>query len=346
MSKVYFKKVTNKTSVKEVQHITQQLLDRIIKEEDIKLEKDIPLKVHFGEKGNTTFIKPENYDGIIDYLEKKDIKSCFMETTVLYGGERAKKDTHIKIAKEHGFTRLPIIIADGEQGEDVANVKVDFKNLKSCMIGAEFLKYKQLIVISHFKGHMIAGFGGAIKQLAMGHAAKGGKLAMHMDVKPRIIDRKCKRCHACQKVCNVDAITIGEKSFIDHDKCIGCGACFATCPYKAISIFCVTGMLHAIGICNNFKEKLAEYAFAAQKGKHNIYINFAMSITSGCDCMGKKMTPLMDDIGIFISTDPVAIDMACYDMVKDNGKKFRGADILPYAEKIGLGSQEYDLIDI
>lgn len=346
MSKVYYRKVSHSTKESEVQKITQELLGKITKEEKIKLEKEIPLKVHFGEAGNTTFIKPENYDGIIDFLQEKKIEAKFIETLVVYGGERNRRDSHLKVAKNHGFTRLPIVIADGDHGENFIEIEIDKQYYRKCKIGGEFAKYKQVLVLSHFKGHAMAGFGGAIKQLSMGHAAKGGKLEMHMDVKPKIVERKCVRCGMCKKACNENAITIGDKSFIDHEKCVGCGGCVAVCPKKAISLMSVQGLYRAIFQKNAFREKLVEYAYAAQKDKRNIYINFAMNITAGCDCVGKSMQPLMDDIGIFISTDPVAIDKACYDAVAEKGKRFKGEKQFAYAERIGLGSQKYQLIEI
>lgn len=346
MSDVYYKKVNKNTSVEEVQKITKQLLDTIIQKQNIVLENEIPLKVHFGEAGNVTYIKQENYEGIIDYLEEKDIKTEYIETLVVYGGERYKRDVHIKLAKKHGFTRLPIIIADGDHGENFTEVEINKKHYKTCKIGKEFDKYSQILVLSHFKGHMMAGFGGAIKQLSMGHASKGGKLAMHMGVKPKIVNRKCVKCKECQKACNVDAITIGKKSYINHDKCVGCGGCSAVCPKKAISIFTVKGMYRAIFQPKIFREKVIEYAFAAQKGKNNIYINFAMNITKGCDCEPRALKPIMSDIGVFISTDPVAIDKACYDQVQEKGKKFRGSKQFDYAEKVGLGSTKYKLIEV
>jgi hypothetical protein len=291
-------------------------------------------------------VNPENYDGIIDYLVEKKIKSSFIETLVIYGGERNTRDSHIKLAKEHGFTRLPVVIADGDHGEDYSEIEINKKYYKTCKIGKEFDKYNQVLVIAHFKGHALAGFGGALKQLSMGFAAKGGKLAMHMGIKPKINNKKCVKCKICQKACNVDAITIGKKSFIDYDKCVGCGGCVAVCPKNAISIFSLKGIYRMLFQKNTFREKLVEYAYAAQKGKKNIYFNFAMNITKGCDCESNKMKPLMEDFGIFISTDPVAIDSACYDMAKENGKAFKGYKQLLYAEKIGLGSVKYDLIEI
>jgi uncharacterized Fe-S center protein len=345
MSNIYYKRINSKTSTEEIQKISNELLTKLIEKENITLQKTIPLKVHFGEKGNHTFIKPANYLGIINFLKKRNISSSYIETSVLYGGKRFKSDVHLETALAHGFDQLPIIFADGEQGEDYAEVEINQKHFKTCKIGKQFLNYQQLIVVSHFKGHQLAGFGGAIKQLSMGHASKGGKLAMHMGIKPHIINRKCVQCHACQKRCNEAAITIGKKSFIDHDKCVGCGACVSACPEKAISIFTLEGIVNGLLKGNDFREKIVEYAYAAQLQKSNIYINFAMNITKGCDCEPKKMKPVIDDFGIMVSTDPVAIDKACYDLAKQKGKKFSGVKQLAYAEKIGLGSQQYNLIE-
>lgn len=345
MSNVYFFKTGNGVGIKETSDKSQQLLETIIRSENLQLEKKVPLKVHFGEKGNVTFIKPGNFEGIIDYLQNNEIETCFMETSVMYGGQRYKKELHLKTAQEHGFTRLPVIIADGEHGEKFTEIQINKQHFKSCKIAHDFSNYSQLLVISHFKGHMLAGFGGAIKQLGMGHASKGGKLAMHIGMKPKLLSNKCKKCHLCETRCNENAITIAEKSFIDQEKCVGCGACLAICPHKAITIFSLQRILKAF-IGNPFKEKLVEYAYAAQKDKNNIYINFALNITAGCDCEPRKMKSLTEDVGVFISTDPVAIDKACYDQVKLKGKKFRGYDIFKYAEKIGLGSREYNLIEI
>ncbi|HJO93113.1 MAG TPA: DUF362 domain-containing protein [Victivallales bacterium] len=344
MSNVYFIKTDSHTAIEDIQKFTRKLLDEIVEKESVKFEKKIPLKVHFGEKGNTTFIKSESYEGIIKYLIEKNIETCYIETSTMYGGQRNRKDLHVKLAEEHGFTQIPIVIADGENGELFIEVEINKKHYKTCKIGKDFLDYDQYIVLLHFKGHMLAGFGGAIKQLSMGYASKGGKMAMHMGVKPKLINRKCRKCNLCKTRCNMDAITIDKKSFIDHEKCVGCAACASICPHKAISIYSIKGILRLLGIGNPFREKLIEYAYAAQKDKNNIYINFAQNITRGCDCEPKKMKPLIEDIGIFISTDPVAIDKACYDLVKQKGKKFRGFKQFEYAEKVGLGSTKYKLI--
>jgi uncharacterized protein len=346
MTNVYFIAFNPSAKGADINLAAKNLLNEFINKENIQLENEIPLKVHFGEKGNVTYVKPENYDGIIDLLHEKQIKTSFIECNVMYGGKRCNKTLHLKTAEEHGFTRIPVIIADGEHGEDYHEVEINQKHFSTCMLGKEYQKYTQFIVLAHFKGHMLTGFGGAIKQLAMGFASKGGKMAQHMGIKPRIKSSKCEKCGLCVKRCSADAITIGDISYIDHEKCVGCGACVSICPNKAVKIFTIKSLLSFVGIGNPFQEKVVEYAYAAQKGKKNIYMNFLMSITSGCDCEPRKMKPVIDDIGILISEDPLAIDQASCDFARRNGKKFRGRRVLEYAEEIKLGSRKYNLITI
>jgi len=342
MSNVYHKKINNNSSIEEIQKIAKELLKTLIEKENIKLENKIGLKVHFGEKGNVTFIKPKCFEGMIEFLKNKNIDLSYIETNVLYKSPRTEKKTHIALAKEHDFTQLPIIIADGDIGEDYDEIQIDKKNFKKCMIGKEFSKFKQLLVISHFKGHGLAGFGGAIKQLAMGCAARGGKLSQHVNSIPLINPLQCKKCNVCVDNCPENAISINKLSaHIDKNKCIGCAARIAVCPHNAIHIN------WSSSLSKKFPERLAEYAFAAQKDKHNIYISFALDITKGCDCMGEVMKPIHSDLGIFISSDPVAIDKACLDVLKKvDGKTFHDKNTLVYAEKIGLGSTKYELIEI
>ncbi|MBU1201567.1 MAG: DUF362 domain-containing protein [Nanoarchaeota archaeon] len=336
MVKVYYTPI-NSENRKQMSLAAKKLLLKLIDEENIKLEKEVPLKVHFGEKGNKTFIKPENFQGIIDLLKERKVKSSYIETNVLYRGARMKKDEHIKLALKHGFTQLPIIIADGEQGELSTEVEINQKHIKNAKIGSEFLKYKQIIVISHFKGHMLAGFGGAIKQLAMGFASRAGKLDAHANAHPTLNPLKCSKCKTCQEHCPANAITIGFLSRINTKKCIGCAECIARCQTGAITINWASTMP------NKFRKKLVEYALAAAKDKKNIYITFAIDITKHCDCMNIDMKPVIKNIGILASTNPVAIDAAAYDLAKKKGKKFSGKKQLEYAEEIGLGRKEYEL---
>ncbi len=345
MARVYFAKFTSGSDPKTVRKLSRQLLEQISAAEKIELEGEIPLKVHFGEKGNVTFIRPENFDGVIDFLQERGIRSRFIETTALYGGQRYRQDLHLRTAAEHGFTRLPVLVADGENGQSFDEVEIGQKHYARCKIASGFAPYRQLIVLAHFKGHGLSGFGGAIKQLAMGCAAKGGKLEMHLGVRPRIKTGKCTQCGLCRKACAEDAIVAAGKWRIDPERCIGCGGCVAVCPERAVTVLSLRGIAHA-AFGNRFNEKLAEYALAAQQGKRNIYLNFLMNITRGCDCVGRKMKPVIGDIGILAATDPVAIDKASWDLAKKAGKKFRGHSTFAYAEKIGLGCTGYVLEEI
>jgi Uncharacterized Fe-S center protein len=343
MKKVYFKAVDSYSKTEEINQATKMVLNNLVEGEDITLEKYIPLKVHFGEKGNTTYIESKNFKGILEYFKERKIESAFMETNVLYKGQRTTSENHIKLALDHGFTELPIVIADGDHGENYEEIEINKKNFKKCKIGREYAKQKQVMIISHFKGHALAGFGGAIKQLAMGCASRGGKLAQHANSVPKISFFKCKACGACAKNCPEQAIVMESKAKIIKDKCVGCAACMTTCSFGAVSNSWLASL------SKNFNERLAEYAYAAAKDKNNIYITYAFNITRHCDCDGHKMKPIAKDIGVFASTDPVALDQACLDLLdKNSGKTVfrRGRYTLEYAEKIGLGNRKYELVEI
>jgi uncharacterized Fe-S center protein len=324
----------------------KKMFEHILAEENITLVKKVPLKVHFGERGNITYNKPEFYDGIIDSIEERGSESAYIETNVLYKGARTIKKDHLVVAAEHGFTRLPVIIADGDYGEDFSHIPLDFKHFKDAYIGKEFEPFNQIVVCSHFKGHSEAGFGGALKQLSMGFAARGGKMAQHSNNVPVVSIDKCTACDNCAKHCPVDAITVDEYAVIDESLCIGCAACVGHCHFGAMN--------PDWGANENFLEKVAEYAYAAQKNKEFIYITFVLNITEECDCYGIKMKPVVQDIGILGSTDPVALDQACYDLVREHkGNKTRmweyfdkGAVTLKYSEESGTGTRDYKLIKL
>lgn len=343
MSKVYFKPIDSYSKLDEIKAASIELLKTVAAAENIVLELDIPLKVHFGEKGNDAFIRPEYYDGIIDYLEREGLKPFFIETNAIYSGARMRRHTHIELARGHGFTRLPIVIADGELGEDYAEVAIDGgRHFKKCKIAGGIAARSQMIVLSHFKGHILAGFGGAIKQLAMGCASRGGKLEQHSSAKPFIIPFfVCKKCMNCVKHCPADAIHIGTYSWIDTKKCIGCAACISACRHGAIlpNIF-------RMNFSTKFREKLVEYALAAQLGKRFIYMTYAFNHAKGCDCEGHKMKIVARDAGLFASIDPVSIDTSCMDIIDQNECRaiYGGRDSLDYAEKIRLGSRKYELV--
>ena len=341
MARVYFSPITAGMSQSEISDLAAFAFKKLLEDEGISLPKELPIKVHFGEEGNETYVKPELYDGIIEFLKNSKVETFYMETNVLYRGQRTTREKHVDLAEKHGFTQIPIRIADGEHGEASSLVSINGNHFKECKIATGFAEAEMVLVTSHFKGHILAKFGGALKQLGMGFAARGGKLDMHAKSKPLIDPIKCKKCMKCMEKCPVDAITIGNlSSKINRKICIGCATCIAVCPYGAVKInwASTTG--------KSFREKLMEYALAAQKGKDNIYLNYAINITAQCDCMGKVMKPKYPDLGIIASIDPVAVEKATLDLLDESiGKKsFGGREQLEYASKIGLGSPEYELV--
>ena len=339
MSKVYFIRNSG-TNYAELGKDALILLKEIVSETGHQFAKEVPIKVHFGEKGNTTFIPAECYDETINYFKENGVSPSYIETNVLYRGARTTSDSHIKTAKSHGFMQIPIVIADGEMGTEYDEIEINKEYIDKCKIGKGYGNYKQFIVMSHFKGHIEAGFGGALKQLSMGFAARGGKLAQHSGISPIVNAEECVGCDLCVSKCDFDAINRTDTAVIDESKCIGCAGCIAVCPKGAIR--------NTWG-GSNFLEKLAEYAYGAAKDKEIIYITFAHNITKDCDCMGKPMKPIADNIGILAGKDPVALDTACLDLVQRNsGKKLfeKGRKSLEHAEKIGLGTMQYQLVEI
>jgi len=299
--------------------------------------RKMPIKVHFGEKGNTTFIPAETYDPIIHYLSAREVEPFYIETNVLYRGERTTTEKHVRLARAHGFTQIPIVIADGETGTDYVEVPIHKDYIQKCKIGKAYDRYPGFLVMSHFKGHMSAGFGGAIKQLAMGFASRGGKLDQHSGISPVVDASRCIACGICVDKCDFDAITLEEVAVIHDDQCVGCAGCIAVCP---------EGAIRNRWDGRNFLEKIAEYAYGASLGKDNLYISFLTGITEDCDCIGQTMKPLTRDIGVLASTDPLALDAACLDLLqKTTGHDYfnSGRVTLDHGVKIGLGSDDYTL---
>jgi uncharacterized Fe-S center protein len=316
-------------------------------------KRNIGIKVHFGEDGNKNYLNPEYARIAVSLAKEYKANPTLIETSTLYRGARQNRATHIKLAEKHGFNKAfigaGIEIIDGERGEEYTEVQVKSQKLevKTCVKRAKIAKgldkFSGLLNLAHYKGHFVVGFGGVLKNIAMGLAAKGGKLEMHSQTKPWVKQNKCTKCETCLEVCPSDAIMITEKSAVINKNCIGCASCIEACPQGAISINWNEGS-------ESTQKKMAEYAWAILKDHHCLHFNFALKITPNCDCMNVTEKPIMDDIGVFISYDPVACDMAVWEKTKHKINKLypelNPQILLDYAEELGLGNKNYEIIEV
>lgn len=325
------------------------------------------IKLHFGETGNDGYINPVYVRQVVDKVKEHGGKPFITDSNTLYLGSRSNAVDHLTTAIEHGFAYAvvgaPLIIADGLSGTHYQEVEIQKKHFRQVRISGDIHTAKGMIVLSHFKGHEVAGFGGAIKNLAMGCAPPAGKQDQH-SARPMALEGTCVGCGTCIPVCPTSAISLeGGISSIDHERCIGCFSCMTACPEKAIDLDWETGI-------PEFVERMVEYAYGAAMhipGRTG-YMNFLVRITPDCDCVPWSDTPIVPDIGFLASTDPVAIDAASIDLVnrqkgfensvlqsqyQPGGDKFRGVHPhtdgrlqLRYAEEIGLGTASYELVKI
>jgi uncharacterized Fe-S center protein len=322
--------------------------------EKIKKESFVALKMHFGEKGNTGFIKAPWLEKIVRELKKKTARAFFTDTNTLYVGMRSNAIDYANLAAQHGYSLeeagLPVFIADGLIGEDEEEIKVGLKHIQSAKIGAGIVHADFLLCLSHLTGHVQTGLGATIKNLGMGCAARTGKLEQHSQVHPRISSKACTNCGICLDYCPAQAIIQKEGSaFIIDDRCIGCGECLVVCKVGAVKMRWDEDSAR-------LQEKIAEYAYAVHSHfQGNIgYLNFLMKMTKDCDCMSKDQPEIVEDIGILASLDPVALDLASAELVvKTAGKDVlrAGYDIdwslqLKHGVQIGLGSLEYELTEL
>ena len=342
----------------------QQLFDRAGFSDVVAPNNRTALKLHFGERGSDGFISPVYVRQVVDKVKACGALPFLTDTNTLYTGSRSNAVDHITTAILHGFdyavTGAPVIIADGLFGGNVQKVRIDKKHFRSVAIAGDIALADSMIVLTHFKGHIVSGFGGAIKNLAMGCAPPSGKCAQH-NARPSPVAENCIGCGRCIRACPKSAISLINKNLmIDHDLCTGCFACLHACTSRAIDIDWETEI-------PDFMERMVEYAFGAVKTKRGKvgYMNFLIRITPDCDCFPFSDAPIVPDIGILASQDPVAIDSASYDLVNQQqgftdsllaahhqkgGDKFRGVHAqtdgqrqLEYAEEIGLGTRNYTL---
>jgi len=312
----------------------------------------VAVKLHFGERGNDTFVRPYFVRLVTDAIKAGGGKPFLTDTNTLYKHMRHNGVDHLETAVRHGFgyavTGAPIIIADGLRGFDRREVPVKGEHFSRVLIAPAIMDADEMVVISHFKGHPASGFGGAVKNLAMGCSPALGKREQHAAAVV-VNGEKCIACGACEPRCPVQAISMDGVAHIDAQECMACGNCMHICPQDAIDIDWKTDLVV-------FGQRMAEYALGAvQDKKRPLYINFLMDITPGCDCHAWSDAAITPDLGIVGSDDPVALDKACYDLVNggahvESPDKFleiyprlHPLEQLTHAEKIGMGSMTYTL---
>ncbi len=341
------------------------------------------IKIHFGERGNTAFIRPVYVRRVVEAVKAAGGRPFLTDSNTLYVGTRSDAVGHLTTAIENGFAYAvvgaPLIIGDGLKGHSTVAVKVDLPECEVAHIGAEIVEADNLISLAHFKGHELAGFGGTIKNLGMGAASRHGKLFQHSNVSPEIKASRCLACGECILRCPVKAIglvkraadepaPLGSKhptlrAHKDPAKCIGCGDCILVCPSHAIEVQWNAQI-------PEFLRRMAAYTKGVLSGKQGraLFFNFLTQISPACDCYPFADAPIVGDLGVVASRDPVAVDQAAADLVNQAAglpgsclkhahepgqDKFR--DIYPqvdwriqldYAQEIGLGSREYELIPV
>ncbi len=340
------------------------------------------VKLHFGERGNTAFIRPLLIRPIVDAVKDAGGKPFITDASTLYVGSRANAVDHLSTAVANGFAEAvvgaPLVIADGLNGKDEKAVRVGLKHCPEVYIASAVASANALVSVAHFKLHEMSGFGGTIKNLGMGAASRKGKMAQHCEVAPIIEKKKCIGCGTCLEGCAHEAISLNERkeqgsrptgktprkvASIDAGRCVGCAGCIHTCPQQAITI----NWKQDLG---QFMERMVEYTVGVLKGKEkrSLFVNFLTQISPACDCYPFADAPIVADIGIMASVDPVAIDRASVDLMNAqpalsssciggrtacDGDKIKAVypyipweHQLLYAEELGLGRQAYELIQV
>lgn len=371
-AKVWFSSFrTGKTSLLDK---VEKLLQRTGMEKIIAPRDLVAIKLHFGETGNMAYIRPPYVRRVVEMVKQMGGRPFLTDANTLYVGTRSNSVDHLETAIRNGFdfavVDAPLIIADGITGKDYVKVPIKGKHFQKVNIGSAAYHADAMVVMTHFKGHELTGFGGAIKNIGMGLGSRSGKQQMHSDVLPRVKDDKCTGCIKCTQWCPAAAIEMqpwtgnkkGQKAVILEDKCWGCGECAVTCLFGAIKVNWRTTP-------EAVQEKMAEYALGVTQGKEGkmIYISFVMDISPECDCIGHNDMPIVQDIGILASLDPVALDKACVDLVNSRpalpGSVIEGAQPgedkfamvhpgingqaqLEHAAEIGLGQLDYQLLEL
>ena len=329
--------------------------------------KYVAIKMHFGEPGNLAFLRPNWAKTVADFVKERGGKPFLTDCNTLYVGGRKNGLDHLDTAMLNGFnpmtTGCQVIIADGIKGNDEVEVPVEGgEYVKNAKIGRAVMDADVFISLTHFKGHESAGFGGTLKNIGMGCGSRAGKMEQHNAGKPHVVQKHCVGCKMCTKICAHDAISVQDrKAAIDHSKCVGCGRCIAVCARNAITV-------NFDESHTNLSRKMSEYAKAVVDGRPCFHISLIIDVSPNCDCHAENDAAIVPNVGMFASFDPVALDMAFVDAVNTQ-PILRGsaADIgdchdqdhfhcihpdtdwmscLEHAEKLGLGTREYELIKI
>ncbi|HWR39054.1 MAG TPA: DUF362 domain-containing protein [Patescibacteria group bacterium] len=313
----------------------------------------VAIKLHVGERKNTTHVKPALIKALVDRANQKGAVPFLTETSTLYKGERENAVKHIMHAHRHGFgidqVGAPFIMADGLSGNTEYEVAIPGELHKSVKVAREVVTADALLVVSHPTGHPAAGLGACIKNMGMGLASRMGKMRQHSAMMPEVDINKCTFCSKCIKWCPESAIVEQNgKALIQKEKCIGCGECLAVCRFDAVKYDwnAESGYM---------QRSMTEHAFGAIKDKVGkcFYFNVLVDMTKDCDCFSVKQEKFIPDIGILASDDPVAVDMATLDLTaKAHGKTlaemaYAHHDAMVQIDqgvRIGMGSREYELI--
>lgn len=334
--------------------------------------KFVAIKMHFGELGNISYLRPNYAKAVVDLVKELGGKPFLTDCNTMYPGSRKNALEHLECAWENGFTPLstgcPIIIGDGLKGTDDISVPVvGGEYVKEAKIGRAIMDADVIISLTHFKGHEMTGFGGTIKNLGMGCGSRAGKTEQHSNSQACIEEENCRGCRLCQRECANDGLIFDEnkkKMSINSKNCVGCGRCLGACNFDAISFENSSAM-------EELNCRMAEYTKAVVYNRPQFHISLVIDISPNCDCHCENDTPILPNIGMFASFDPLALDQACVDaclaaqplpnsQLSDNMKKEDFVDrhdhftnstpesewksCLEHAEKIGLGSRSYDLI--
>ena len=363
-AKVYFTDMRTTFEENLPQKLTRLLKTAGIGQIDFR-GKFVAIKIHFGELGNLAFLRPNYAKVVADLVKQLGGRPFLTDCNTLYVGHRKNALDHLDTAYENGFSPLStgcqILIADGLKGTDEALVPVQGEYVREAKIGRAVMDADIVISLNHFKGHEQAGMGGALKNLGMGCGSRAGKMEMHSSGKPWVKEDRCIHCGACVKNCAHGAISFPEKKArIDQSKCVGCGRCVGVCPVDAVT----PANDEAEEILSR---KIAEYALAVVQGRPHFHVSLAIDISPYCDCHAENDAPIVPDVGMFASFDPVAIDQACADLVnaqpalpnsilaerQPDGDHFHTVhpvthwrEAVTHAEKLGLGTSQYELIKI